>query len=152
MKKGFTLIELLVVVLIIGILSAVALPQYQKAVSKAHLAQMDTTIDAYKKGIAAYLLENGGFPSSGVTFASNGTSNNILAVDVPGDKNVATVYCGNTYCEMHLVMSKLGTSELFLQTTDTDGATWQVYSLYTNPTYKSVICQWAKERFDHTCS
>ena len=65
MKKGFTLIELLVVVLIIGILSAVALPQYQKAVAKARFAaEVIPAVDAFKKGSDAFLLENGGYPSN----------------------------------------------------------------------------------------
>ncbi len=59
MKRGFTLIELLVVVLIIGILSSIALPQYQKAVNKARFTAMGPVVDGIAKAEEIYFMEYG---------------------------------------------------------------------------------------------
>ncbi len=82
-RVGFTLIELLVVVLIIGLLAAVALPQYNKAVEKARVAEGLTIMNAMQKAIDLYILEHG-FPQGedSVEFFAPTTSENFVPLDI----------------------------------------------------------------------
>lgn len=81
-KKGFTLIELLVVVLIIGILAAIALPMYTKAVERARMSEMLTVSKAAVDAVQRYILEHG-LPEDGL-FGKDLVD--PLDIQIPGDE------------------------------------------------------------------
>ena len=89
--KGFTLIELLVVVLIIGILSSVALPQYTKAVLKSRTAEAWGNLKNLNMAGNAYCLEN---PQGSL---ASEDSFDELAIEVPHQSQNFR-YWGNVDC------------------------------------------------------
>jgi len=87
-KQAFTLIELLVVVLIIGILAAVALPQYQHAVAKSKIMPYVSSLKTMAQAQEAFYLANGQYS----LFSEN------LDITVPSTcttTNDNVFHCGN---------------------------------------------------------
>ena len=91
---GFTLIELLVVVLIIGILAAVALPQYNKAVMKSRAVQALLFMRNAGQALDRWVLENGTPNESGLYFTGTSATQQ-LDVDLTSGMTCTATECSD---------------------------------------------------------
>ncbi len=63
-QKGFTLIELLIVVAIIGILAAIAIPQFSSYRQKAYNSAAQSDLKNSKTGFEAFMADNQSYPAT----------------------------------------------------------------------------------------
>ena len=100
MKKAFTLIELLVVVLIIGILAAIALPQYERAVLRSRFSEVEIKLNAMNQAVQRYYLANSTYNATqGLTKPFNGIEG--MDIEIPTGQCVSGSTCAYQYANYY---------------------------------------------------
>lgn len=89
MQKGFTLIELMIVVAIIGILAAVAVPQYQDYTVRSQVSEGLSMSGELKTAVADFVATNGRFPAALTSMTNVGNAPTSFAGQYVSSMNVA---------------------------------------------------------------
>jgi prepilin-type N-terminal cleavage/methylation domain-containing protein len=114
---GFSLIELMIVVLIIGILSSVAIPNYQRYMEKARFSEVITSAEPFKLSVALGLQM--GDPIESLNSGEHG-----VPTYTTNSKNVDTIRVRQGV--ITATASEAASGNTYILTPDDTGASWQI--------------------------
>ena len=140
-QQGFTLIELMIVVAIIGILAAIAIPQYQDYVTRAKLSKAASFVDPIKLAVGVYAQENAGLPAGTLTWTSlglasapvasvSGSSTNAVQMNAAGAIQITLAGIGTGYD---------GSTVIFTPTSNSTSVSWAPVCSYASTNSTKVF-------------
>ena len=138
-QSGFTLIELMIVVAIIGILAAIAIPQYQNYTARAQASEALSLASGAKVALAEYFNTNGTFPPDNATAGleqpnsiSGKYVESITVSESGGTGSIEALFSGDAH-------AKLAGAQMVLTATDNGGSIgWVCSGMGTNASGDSI--------------